>query len=227
MFCSHEIYVFYNCSLHSTHVHFNCYSCGEWFYLKITFFPWNKTSFRWLGGKIQRLFGYDWAIKNSQRPYIEHVKTIRALWNLQLFVEHRAWMEKFPISDRFCKIHCNSLNMQPIRIILGAFERCDHLQDNPGFKNAKIFFFGVGKTYKLYFRGWICPNHGLHASGTYGVLWVGSNICKSCIQRQQNHFIISKLSVNLSRRQKKPSYSKSYHYYTNTVRWLDAQFGCI
>ena len=101
---------------------------------------------------------------------------------LSLFTaEHRARMQKFPNSDRFCKIHRSSLNTQPIRIILSAFERREHSEDNPRFKNAKILFFGLGRTYKVYFRGWICLNHALHDSGTYGALWVGSNICKPCI----------------------------------------------
>jgi hypothetical protein len=90
-------------------------------------------------------------------------------------------VQKFPISDRFCKIHRSSLNTEPIRIILSAFERREHSQDNPRFKIAKILFFGLGRTYKVYFRRWICLNHGLHDSGTYGALWVGSNICKPCI----------------------------------------------
>ena len=72
---------------------------------------------------------------------------------LQLFAEHRARMQKFPISDRFYKFHCSSLNTCPIRIILSAFERREHSQDNARFKNAKISFFGLGRTYKEYFRG--------------------------------------------------------------------------
>ena len=100
---------------------------------------------------------------------------------LQLFAEVIGRVQKFPISDRFCKIHRSSLNTEPIRIILSAFERREHSQDNPHFKIAKILFFGLGRTYKVYFRRWICLNHGLHDSGTYGALWVGSNICKPCI----------------------------------------------
>ena len=57
--------------------------------------------------------------------------------------EHRAWMRKFPISDRFHEIHRSSLNTCPICIILSAFERCGHSQDNASFNNAKILFFLV------------------------------------------------------------------------------------
>jgi hypothetical protein len=49
-------------------------------------------------------------------------------------------MQNFPILDRFFKIHHSSLNNQLIQIILGAFECHEHSQDNPRFKNAKIYF---------------------------------------------------------------------------------------
>jgi hypothetical protein len=72
---------------------------------------------------------------------------------LQLFAEHRARTRKFPISDRFCKIHRSSLNICPICINIGSFERREYPQDNPGFKNAKILIFGLGRTYKEYSSG--------------------------------------------------------------------------
>ena len=59
---------------------------------------------------------------------------------LQLFAEHRAWMRKFPISDRFYKFHCSSLNTCPICIILSAFECCEYSQDNTHFKMQKCYF---------------------------------------------------------------------------------------
>ena len=72
---------------------------------------------------------------------------------LQLFAEHRVRMQNFPILDQFFEIHHSSLNTCPIRIILGVFERREHSQDNARFKNAKISFFGLGRTYSKYFRG--------------------------------------------------------------------------
>jgi len=63
----------------------------------------------------------------------------RVLRVLQLFAEHR--MRNFPISDRFHEIHRSSLNTCPICIILSAFERRGHSQDNASFNNAKILFF--------------------------------------------------------------------------------------
>ena len=73
--------------------------------------------------------------------------------SLQLFAEHRAQMQKFPILDQFFNIHHSSLNTEPIRIILSAFEHREHSQDKPHFKITKILFFGLGGTYKVYFRG--------------------------------------------------------------------------
>src|SRR5882762_10269371 len=55
----------------------------------------------------------------------------------------RNMMRKFPISDRFHEIHRSSLNTCPICIILSAFERRGHSQDNASFNNAKILFFLV------------------------------------------------------------------------------------
>ena len=69
---------------------------------------------------------------------------------LVLFAEYRVQMQKFPILDRFCKIHCSSLNTELIHIILDVFEHHEHSQNNPHFK---ILFFGLGMTYKVYFRG--------------------------------------------------------------------------
>jgi hypothetical protein len=66
--------------------------------------------------------------------------------------EHRVQVQKLPISDLFCKIDFSSLNTHLICIILCAFELHEHSQDNPPFKNAKILFFGLGRTYKEYFR---------------------------------------------------------------------------
>jgi len=74
------------------------------------------------------------------------------------------------ISDWFCEIRRSSLNNHPICTILSAFERREHSQDHPYFKNAKIQFFGLGRTYNAYFKGSICLNHGLQSSGTYGAL---------------------------------------------------------
>jgi hypothetical protein len=73
--------------------------------------------------------------------------------HLQLFAVQRPRMLKFQISDRFCKIHRSSLNTCSICIILRAFERREHSQDNPRFKNAKTLFFGLGKSYREYFIG--------------------------------------------------------------------------
>jgi hypothetical protein len=83
---------------------------------------------------------------------------------------HHVTDNKAPISDWFCEIDHSSLNTRPICTILGAFERRKHSQDHPGFKNAKIQFFGLGGIYNVYFKGSICLNHGLQSSGTYGVL---------------------------------------------------------
>ena len=60
---------------------------------------------------------------------------------------------KAPISDWFYKICHNSLNTHPICTILGAFERREHSQDYPRFKNAKIQFSGLGRIYNVYFKG--------------------------------------------------------------------------
>ena len=75
--------------------------------------------------------GKFWWLKNSKK----------AVNYLQLFAEHRARMQKFPILDRFCKICCSSLNTPPICIILSAFERREHYWDNPIFKTAKNIIF--------------------------------------------------------------------------------------
>jgi len=112
---------------------------------------------------------------------VSHTKTLLSACPLQLFAVQRAQMQNFPISDQFCEIRCSSLNTRPICIILSAFERREHSKDNPRFRNAKTLFFGLGRTYREYFIGWICLNHGLHGSGTYGALWVGSKVCKQCI----------------------------------------------
>ena len=67
--------------------------------------------------------------------------------------EHHVTDNKAPILDWFCKIHRSSLNTRPICTILSAFERREHLQDYPRFKNAKIQFSGLGRIYSVYFKG--------------------------------------------------------------------------
>jgi len=80
--------------------------------------------------------------------------------------------DRSTLSDRVYKFHCSSLNTRSICIILSAFERREHSQDNANFLNAKISFFGLGRTYNEYFRRWIWLNYRLHGFGKYGALWV-------------------------------------------------------
>ena len=83
----------------------------------------------WLGAVSQKLMGQQ--VLESTDKYSGYYSY---LWNI-----HR--MRKFPISDWFHEIHRSSLNTCPICIILSAFERRGHLQDNASFNNAKILFF--------------------------------------------------------------------------------------
>ena len=62
-------------------------------------------------------------------------------------------MQKLSISDRFCEIRCSSLNNHPIYIILSMFSSYYLCENNPRFRNAKILFFGLGRTNKEYFTG--------------------------------------------------------------------------
>ena len=59
--------------------------------------------------------------------------------------EYQLYFEKIRRAE---SPHRSSLNTCPICKIIGAFERREHSQDNAHFKNAKIFFFGVGRTYR-------------------------------------------------------------------------------
>jgi len=105
-------------------------------------------------------------MKKRRRSLTMHVKKV----NYLAMFGHHVTDNKAPISDWFCKICHSSLNTRPICTILSAFERREHLQDISPFRNAKIPFSGLGRTYNAYFKGSICLNHGLQSSGTYEVL---------------------------------------------------------
>ena len=60
--------------------------------------------------------------------------------------------DRSTLSDRIYEFQCSSLNTRLICVILSAFERREHSQDNANLENAKTLFICLGRTYNEYFR---------------------------------------------------------------------------